>query len=287
MQEIPEDGTLRTLSRGLQVLELLEQVENMGFLELHRSTGLPKASLSRILQTLVRAGWVSQRLADQRYRINRGRTALDGWEQARAVVAESATVHLDQLRREVLWPSDISICDGTKMVILESNRSVSPLTINRNVMGLHPRMLWSAVGRAYLAACPAGERKRILANLAASSHPEDAAFGDRPWVQAMLKQTLAHGYGLRAEGYESPDQHAPGQLNAMAVPVLSKGRVIACLSLVWLRAVADEAQVVRAQLPRLRLAAERIGADLLKLGVVRPMWLGHVEGDPLHSVNRP
>ena len=128
MQEVSEDGTLRTLSRGLQVLELLEQVENMGFLELQRSTGLPMASLNRILQTLVRAGWVSQRLADQRYRINRGRMALVGWERARAVVAESATVHLDQLRREVLWPSDIFICDGAKMVILESNRSVSPLT---------------------------------------------------------------------------------------------------------------------------------------------------------------
>ena len=277
MQEVSEDGTLRTLSRGLQVLELLEQVENMGFLELQRSTGLPKASLNRILQTLVRTGWVSQRLADQRYRINRGRMALVGWERARAVVAESATVHLDQLRREVLWPSDIFICDGAKMVILESNRSVSPLTIKRNVMGLHARMLWSAAGRAYLAACPASEKDRILANLAASSHPEDAAVGDRSWVQAVLRQTRAQGYGLRAEGYASPDQHVPGQLNAMAVPVLSRERVIACLSLVWLKAVADEAQVVRAQLPRLRLAAERIGADLLKLGVVRPMWLEHGE----------
>jgi IclR family mhp operon transcriptional activator len=138
-------------------------------------------------------------------------------------------------------------------------------------------MLWSAVGRAYLATCPVNERARILANLRQSTHPDDAAAADVQWVRQVLRQTRRQGYGLRAADYASPDQNEPGQLNAIAVPVLSKGRIIACLSLVWPNAVMREDQAVSLNLARLKLAADRIGNSLSAHGIDKPVWLlsGH------------
>lgn len=268
-----EDSPLRTLARGLQVIELLQAGDGLGFLELHRATGLPKASLTRILRTLESAGWVSRRLADGVYRYARQAPQAPPGDTERARLSALATPHLERLQRDLLWPSDISVCDGQKMVILESNRASSPFTINRRIMGLHPRMLWSAVGRAYLAHCPPGERRRILEQLALSGHPDDAAVHDIAWVQEVLAQTRKRGYGVRAPGYESPDQSKPGQLNAIAVPVRSEGRVVACLSLIWIASMMDEERIVQAYLQRLTAAAAQIGASLARHGYARPLWL--------------
>lgn len=267
------DAPLRTLTRGLQVIELLQAGEGMGFLELHRATGLPKASLTRILRTLESAGWISRRLADGCYRSGHRAQAAAPGDAALARLSALATPHLARLQRHLLWPSDISVCDGEKMVILESNRASSPFTINRRIMGLHPRMLWSAVGRVYLASCPPAERRRILDTLARSPHPDDAVVQDKAWVRQVLSQTRKTGYGLREPGYESPDQSKPGQLSAIAVPVMAEGRVIACLSLIWIASMMDEARIVQSYLQRLSGAAAQIGDSLARNGIVKPPWL--------------
>lgn len=264
---------LRTLSRGLQVIECLESCESMGFLELYRATGLPKATLTRILQTLLAAGWVSKRLADGHYRASRHTQPKDAWDMAKARVAEIATPHLARLHRDVIWPSDLSICDGEKMVILESSRAMNAFIVNERVVGQYPRMLWSAVGRAYLAACQPAERRRILENLESSRHPDDAAIRDLRWVEQILDGTRRQGYGLRGEDYPSPDQREPGQLGAIAVPVCAGRRVIACLSLIWIRSMMQERQVVELNLGRLRTAASGIGDSLLANGFKRAPWL--------------
>lgn len=275
-----DDAPLRTLSRGLQVIELLQAGDGLGFLELHRATGLPKASLTRILRTLEAAGWVSRRLADGHYRYARQSQATAPGDAERVRLSALATPHLERLQRQLMWPSDISVCDGEKMVILESNRASSPFTINRRIMGLHPRMLWSAVGRVYLAHCLPAERRRILDNLARSEHPDDAAVQDSAWVREVLSQTRRHGYGVRAPGYESPDQNEPGQLNAIAVPVRSEGRVVACLSLIWIARMMDEERIVQSCLQRLSAAASQIGDSLARHGYLKPLWLDK-------RVNRP
>lgn len=268
-----DDAPLRTLSRGLQVIELLQASDGLGFLELHRASGLPKASLTRILRTLESSGWISRRLADGHYRYAHRAQGVAPGDAERSRLSALATPHLERLQRQLLWPSDISVCDGEKMVILESNRASSPFTINRRVMGLHPRMLWSAVGRVYLAHCLPGERRRILDNLERSEHPDDAAVKDSAWVRQVLSQTRRRGYGVRAPGYESPDQNAPGQLNAIAVPVRSDGRVVACLSLIWIASMMDEERIVQSCLQRLTAAATQVGDSLARHGYVKPLWM--------------
>lgn len=264
---------IRSLARGLGILRLLGQAPSHGFLDLQRASGLPKATLARVLQTLEHEGWASRRLVDGQYRLSGKAPKPDAMNAARARLSELAMEPLRQMHRKILWPSDISICDGTKMVILESNRTNGPLSINRQVMGLYPRMLWSAAGRAYMATCPPQERARILANLAASTHKEDAQVADGVWLRGILRETRKQGYGLRAAGYASPDQQFPGQLGALAVPICAQERVVAALSLVWVLSMVTQVQVVAAHEKLLRATANEIGAAFARDGFAKPLWL--------------
>ncbi len=268
-----ETPDIRSLARGLRILRLLGQAPSHGFLELQRASGLPKATLARVLQTLEHEGWASRRLVDGQYRLSGNAPKPDAMNAAKARLSELAMEPLRQMHRKILWPSDISICDGTKMVILESNRTNGPLSINRQVMGLYPRMLWSAAGRAYLTTCPPQERARILGNLVASTHKEDAQVADGVWLRKILRETRKQGYGLRAAGYASPDQLFPGQLGALAVPIRAQERVVAALSLVWVLSMVTQEQVVAAHEKLLRTTANEIGAAFANDGFTKPLWL--------------
>ena len=59
--------TIRALARGLDVLQLLQRAGAQRLQDLHRETGLPKASLLRILKTLMEQGVVWQRMVDGAY----------------------------------------------------------------------------------------------------------------------------------------------------------------------------------------------------------------------------
>lgn len=264
---------IQSLSRGLRVLTLLSRGESLGFSQLQRECGLSKAATARILQTLEYEGWVSRRMVDGRYRLSAQAPIVDATRHAQSRLAELAADPLRQMHMETLWPSDIAVCDGAKMVFLESNRGAGPFTINRQIMGLHPRMLWSAVGRTYLAFCPPQERRLILENLAASDHPDDEKVGDTPWVRRVIKETRTQGYGLRATDYPSPDQVYVGQLSAIAVPVRARNRVVACLSLIWILNMATREQIVGSYLALMRKTADAIGLRFERHGFDKPPWL--------------
>ena len=60
--------TIDALSRGLDVLRGLEERRGQSLAELHRATGIPKASLLRILETLEQSGFAWRAIGDGRYR---------------------------------------------------------------------------------------------------------------------------------------------------------------------------------------------------------------------------
>src|ERR1051326_1024284 len=55
---------IQSLERGLHVLAKLREMHAASLHDLHRATGIPKPTLTRILYTLYRQGLVWQRMAD-------------------------------------------------------------------------------------------------------------------------------------------------------------------------------------------------------------------------------
>ncbi|RCI71346.1 MarR family transcriptional regulator, partial [Pseudomonas aeruginosa] len=98
MPEREEAGTVRSVERALAILDLLGQHQALGLEELHYLTELPKATVSRLLHTLLEQGWLYRGLTDRRYRLRSTRLYGDAAERFRCQVVERSAPLLVELR---------------------------------------------------------------------------------------------------------------------------------------------------------------------------------------------
>lgn len=258
--------TIRSLERGLQVLRALNESPISSLHDIYRQTGISKPSLLRILQTLERSGFVSRRLADGRYRISANLSRLARKRDRYDGVAEAAAPVLDRLCQRVSWPSDLLVPAGDHMEIRESSRVRTPFLSHfmDNRVGTPVNWVLSAVGRAYLAYCPDGERQKILLLLRKSDKLENRLARDPKRLDRILSETRARGYATRdpifvggAYGRQVPDG-----LAGIAVPLLDRGRVHGVINIIWVKAAKSMDEMVRDHLADLQAAAEEIVRSL-------------------------
>lgn len=229
---------IKSLERGLLVLQALQMQPDSSLQELHVFTGISKPSLLRILHTLARSGLVTRRLADGRYRIGATLSHAPSRREHRDRIAEAAAPILERLCQRVSWPSDLMVPAGDHMEIRETTRARSPILLQQERIGLPVNWLQSAVGRAYLAYCPAKERQRIVDLLRGSTRPEDRLARDPTRLNAVLAEVRARGYGTRdathTGGYYGGPPHADG-LFSIAVPLRDGSRVLGAINMLWLK----------------------------------------------------
>ena len=177
--------SIRALARGLTVLRLLQQSGGMSLNDLYRASGLPKATLLRILLTLEEEGLIWQRIADNAYLASHlVHRSFSGTEDER-LFAELASPLLERLTRRVRWPSILAVPRLTHMEVIEATATRSYFHhIDLGPVGFHVNMMLSSTGRAYLAFCPESEREAVLDRLVSIS----ASFLPvRPRIRSAVK----------------------------------------------------------------------------------------------------
>jgi len=254
--------TMRGLERGLSVLRALERTESLALRELHRETQLPKPTLLRILSTLEENGYARRRLTDGTWR-----------RAARKTETQQSLMHdmlldvggdvLDDLCSRIAWPSDLAVYHRGMMHILETTRKKTPFVINMTGIGYRVPMLQTGLGRAWLAFSTDAERERVLAELRRSENPFDRTGREPEAVAAILEETRRKGYGTRVAGFTLRAE-GEDKTNGVAVPVMMRGNVIACVSLVWTISAINEQTVVKRYLAKVQAAASRIGYEIEK-----------------------
>lgn len=254
---------IRGLERGLDVLDALRSRSTSSLQELHDDTRLPKPSLLRILATLSHRGLVYRRLADGRYRL--GEFSNPGRRHDRYdAIAEAAAPVLDQLCREVLWPSDLMVPAGAHLERRETSQAHSPFFPSRsarNTVGQPVGWLLTGVGRAYLAFCPEQERVRILARLRRSNKPDDLLAHQPKRLETILSDTRKRGYGTRDARFAGGKYGGPplnDGLAAIAVPLIGRKHVYGSVNILWIRTAFTIEQFASRHLDRLQQAAREI-----------------------------
>lgn len=234
----------------------------MTLAELHRQSGIPKASLLRILKTLQEHGWVEKGAMDGMY--TRAPAAGQAGEAPawREHLTSLAAQPWAALQSAVSWPIDLTVRDGLTMLVLDTHRPLVGLSINYRVTGFRPHMLASAAGRCYLSFCPQDERASLLAALARSPSEVDQASRHKIALHRLLEQVRQRGYAVRDPHHAGADSRMMQRFNAMAVPVMCGDRIVACISCAWLTSVVDERQMVQAHLSDLQDAARAIAQKL-------------------------
>lgn len=254
--------TIRGLERGLAVFRLLQQQGAMSLNDLHQKTKLPRASLSRILLTLNRAGFIAQRIADNYWII-----ADTGIEQAGASrkagrLARAASPILDELCMNIIWPSDLSIRVGTHMELVETSRAHSSLMLRRIRVGFPINMLLSAPGRAYLAFTSEKERNSIINRIRRKPGLGHEVAVSEGVIEHIIQSTRYQGYGARDDGWgghiSDPISRYDDGLNAIAVPIMQKECVLGCVNIVWIRNLISQSEMAKRHLAQLQEAARNI-----------------------------
>lgn len=241
------------------MLGLIRLGNGLALGQLHDLTAIPKPSLLRILKTLEEAGWIHRRMGDGLYMSREPQEApsTDGIPRVRLEDVAASVLH--DLKKKMPWPSDLGIRCGTRMLVVQSNRSLFGKDWARTVIGAQPDILGSAMGRAYLAFCPASERKALLGQLI---HPGSPMARRREWLDRLLQDVSARGYARRDPLYAGPDADHDTHLSAIAVPVRCGDEIVACLSCIWHVGTVQESAVISKGLGLLTDAANRISGLL-------------------------
>jgi len=255
--------SIRALERALDVLQVLQDAKAMELKDLHQATGLPKATLLRILSTLQGRGLVWRRMADRAFlpSVAWRRRANPDDDEARLV--EVASPILERLCRRVSWPSILAASRLDSMEVIETNSPVAFVShFPLGPIGFRINWLRSATGSAYLAYCSEGERAAILARLQSSPHAGDAVARNEKWVTRRLAQVRQRGYGFRDASFgghfDKPRHEFDDGRDSIAMPIIAGDRVLGAVNLTWSTRVTDLDAFVAKHLRELRDATSKI-----------------------------
>lgn len=237
MQGKEEGSTVRSVERALAIVELLGEHGSLGLEELHYLTGLPKATVSRLLHTLQEQGWLYRGLCDRRYRLSSRRLFGDADERRSRRLVEEAAPLLKELSERTGLVADLSFFDGADLRVVESaipERLRKRYPSNRMIVGLKSSLFHSAMGQACLS---------VLDEDCVRGLAERHALQGEELLE--LHQRAHHrGFGERTEGHWEYSVRLPFLIRAIALPVRSGERVLGSIALHWPQ---DQGSVERVQ----------------------------------------
>lgn len=240
-----EAAPVRALSRGLQVLIALNELAPATVTRVTHVTGLPKATVIRLIQTLKAEGYVAD--GEAGYEPTPKVRLLAGALADQSLMLQVSRPILAALADIVKWPCDLMVRDGLSMLIEATNRDTAPIGLKRFEQRRFS-LLRSAAGVMWLVHLGAAERDRLIR----AALPLQGGEETPDSVAARLGQARARGYGLAR--YAAPIDGT----TAISVPALLNGRPIACLSLIFLEGAVSEAQIDTTLLPELKRAAQDV-----------------------------
>ncbi|WP_373375956.1 IclR family transcriptional regulator [Cupriavidus nantongensis] len=221
----PDRGVVSPVARGLAVLEAF----GSGYLwlgngDIARLTGIPPASVSRILRSLTACGYLQHDPASRRYVLAPRVLALGYAAIAQSDVRGAAREPMQALADDVGGCLTLGVRDRLDLFVLEACRSRE---FDMDVVfaaGQRYSFSSSVSGWAMLGALPEGERFYLLDNIQ-RKHP-------REW--ARLRRRMGEAIAQIADqGFCSAPCEWEPELHIVAAPVLLAGSAplaLACIS---------------------------------------------------------
>lgn len=245
---------LRSLKRGLTVLALLNQTENVSITELARHLKLPRTTAERILLTLLAEGYVQRVPDDKRYRLSSKVCSLSGGFSEDCWIVQIATPLLFHVTEQIGWPLAIATPSGDRMEVRTTSDRATSLWLNRRRVGANIAMLNSSSGLVAYAFASAVEQAMLQELLAKSSNAtnRERAANART-LQLLIQPVLDHGFAFQPPPNNNPEQ-------SLAVPIFVEGRYVASLLMIYMTQAMNSATAVERYAPLLKQLSARIGA---------------------------
>lgn len=236
--------------RVLRVLTAFRDADSeLGVTDVSQTLALDKSVVHRILSTLATHHFLERNPVSRKYRVG-----LRAWEvgrqyTVRSWVNEAAVPLLADLVTQTGGSGYIGSLDGTEIVYLATVDGAGPIRVHVDV-GSRTTAHTTALGRAILAALPAGDLAAILDDLDLPVQRRRGGARTRAELLTELNATSERGYAINR------GEHRPGVGAVGAVVQDNRGVPIAALS-VGFPLMAEYEQLWQVLPPQLmRVAAE-------------------------------
>lgn len=246
---------INVVLRALQILRALNRQPVSSVAVIHGHTGIPKATIVRLLQTLEADGLVRRAPQYGSYYLTSEVTALTSGYHSEPRIVEASSALAEGITRELKWPVSVAVPAGEAMSVRYSTIPNSPLSFFHSTINMRLSLITQALGRAYLAFCEPLEQEALIQLLArTSSEPID---GQEASLRRMLAEVRERGYALR-------DPRVRPDSSTIAVPIFEQGRVVATIGLTWFSSAVTVEQAVLRFLGPLQQASVGISDALSK-----------------------
>lgn len=184
----------RSLERGVEVLRAFRPgSEALGNGEIAERTRLSRATVSRLTQTLVDAGWLQHDPDLRAYRLAAPVLSLAHAMRTGSRWLQVAAPLMHEVARGHRINVGLAVADGDEMVYLESVRYNRRVSLRSVVAGQRVPMELTSLGRAWLAAAPPAQQRALEALF--SERRGAANWGRLASDIAQAAQSVsAHGY---------------------------------------------------------------------------------------------
>ena len=251
-------GRVEAAARTLILLEELNRHRVVSVQALHATTGLPKATIVRLLRTLCDMGFAANDRRQGGYTVASRVKSLSNGYYGDPLVVEAARPWALAFTSEYHWPLAIGVLDGPSVVVRFSTTPDSPLAPLQSFINRRLSLLSRAMGRAYLAFCPASERAILFDLLTHSENPEDNFARESGSIDALLRRIRSQGF---AERHPLID---PGS-GTIAVPIVVGDKVLATVGMTFFSSALPQAERVESYVPRLQELARSVATTVASL----------------------
>jgi DNA-binding IclR family transcriptional regulator len=184
----------RTLSRGLDILEVLVRGgdDGLGPSAIGQQVDLDKATVTRLVRTLVETGYVTQDERTRRYRLTGKILWLAHSVTTRLDLRSVAHPYLKALRDELGETVHLAVIDDLRVVYvdkLEGDHSIQLVSAIGQTMPLHS----TSLGKAFLATLPEEEREGKYARMDFLPRT-DRTIRDLVTFREEIRRTQRRGY---------------------------------------------------------------------------------------------
>tara|TARA_R110002110_G_scaffold303525_1_gene517603 strand:+ start:23409 stop:24209 length:801 start_codon:yes stop_codon:yes gene_type:complete len=242
---------VQALQRGLAVLEVLNRHNGLNANQLARRANLSRGTAHRMLETLREAGYVLRDELSGAYWLSiKVRGLSDGYIDE-MWIANIVRPRIEKLGKEIVWPVNLTVPNGTDMMVRAATDYHSRLARYRIPTGWCTPMAGSASGRTFLAHCSEEDRNTFVELISRTSHnPRDALASDAELLEKKLNEIRQRGYDI---------QMSDENVMALSIPIFENDYAFACLTTRFSAQYISLEKGVERFLPALRATADEIG----------------------------
>jgi IclR family mhp operon transcriptional activator len=222
--------TNRSLVRGLKVLTEISASGPMRASEVARRVGLPRATVVRLIETLIESEMIRRHEGSKTYEVTEQVTRLSHGYDRWSALTESAIEAIASASKDLTWPLVLTTPSGLDMVVRFNTDHTSPLALQRYNLGFRIPVFDTASGMVFLAYCSDQERETYLRLLEAEQGSLDVSR-----VKRSIEETRSGGFCIH---------HRAGSLEkALAVPILRDNMFLGALTMRYIPSAVSYAEL--------------------------------------------